>query len=142
MLALGQAELLLEALGDTTTYAMTIEAGVNASVTAGVVTLEIAEEPFVRAWIIESTSARPLIDENTLRALVLEELWPSLRDAVAGGLALELPALSIGELGEIAPALAGFELEFELADDLDVREDSLVLDVSLIGRMPPSMPAM
>jgi len=142
VLALGQAELLLEALGDTTTYAMTLEAGVNANVTAGVVTLEIAEEPFVRTWIIESTSERPLIDENALRGLVLDELWPSLRDAVAGGLALELPALSIGELGEIAPALAGFELEFELADELDVREDSLVLDVSLIGRMPPTMPAM
>jgi hypothetical protein len=142
VLSLGQAELLLEALGDTTTYAMTLEAGVNARVTAGVVTLEIAEEPFVRAWIIESTSERPLIDENALRGLVLSELWPSLREAVAGGLALELPALSIGELGTIAPALAGFELTFELEDELDVREDSLVLDVALLGMLPPTMPAM
>ncbi|MCB9598856.1 MAG: hypothetical protein H6721_07680 [Sandaracinus sp.] len=142
ILSLGQAELLLEALGDTTTYGMTLEAGVNASVTAGVVTLEIAEEPYVRTWIIESTSERPLINEDALRALVLDELWPSLREAVAGGLALELPALSIGDLGGIAPSLTGFELSFELEDDLDVREDSLVLDVAIVGTTPPTMPAM
>lgn len=142
ILSLGQAELLLEALGDTTTYGVTIEAGVDANVVAGVVTLEVAEEPFVRAWIIESTSERPLINEDGLRALLLEELWPPLREAVASGLALELPALSIGELGDLAPALAGFELNFELADDLDVREDSLVLDVALIGSPTPAMPAM
>ncbi|MEZ4249294.1 MAG: hypothetical protein R3B99_13785 [Polyangiales bacterium] len=57
-------------------------------------------------------------------------------------MALELPALSIGDLGGIAPSLTGFELSFELSDDLDVREDSLVLDVAIVGATPPTMPAM
>lgn len=140
MLALGQAELVLEALGDTTRYGLTLEAGVNATLVDGSVSLEIAEEPFIRTWIIESTAERPLIDDESLRAILRSELWPQLRAGVSGGLGIDLPSISLGELGTLAPELAGFGLSFELEDRLDVRENSLVLDVGLIGRPGPVVP--
>lgn len=141
ILALGQAELVLEALGDTTRYGMTLEAGVNATLVDGSVNLEIAEEPFIRTWIIESTAERPLIDDESLRAILRTELWPQLREGVSGGLGIDLPSVSLGDLGMLAPELAGFTLEFELEDRLDVRENTLVLDVGLIGRTGPVIPA-
>ncbi len=139
VLALGQAELYLTALGATTRYGITIEAGVDVAVVDGAVTLDVAEEPFVRAWIIASTDARPPIDGDALESILIAELWPPLRDAVSSGLSLSLPSLSVGDLTGLAPALAGFELELEMGERLDVREDSLVLDIQILGTLPPTM---
>lgn len=136
VLVVGQAELTLEALGATTVFGITIEAGTSVDVVDGAIALSLAEEPFVRVWIIESTEARPPIDDDTLATILRTELWPQLRSAVTGGLNLELPSLDVGDLTGLAPALAGFGLNLELTQPLDVREDSLVLDVLLVGSLP------
>ncbi len=136
VLVIGQAELTLEALGATTVFGMTIEAGTTLNVTDGAITLDVAEEPFIRTWIISSTDASPPIDEETLRTLLLTQLWPELRDSVVGGLAISLPSLDVGDLSSLAPGLSGFALNIELADRLDVREDSIVLDLNLVGSLP------
>ena len=136
VLVIGQAELTLEALGATTIFGMTIEAGTTLNVTDGAITLDVAEDPFVRVWIIESTDASPPIDEDTLRTILLTQLWPELRDSVVGGLAISLPSLDVGDLSGLSPALTGFALEIQLADRLDVREDSIVLDLNLVGSLP------
>lgn len=136
VLVVGQAELTLEALGATTLFGITLEAGASIDMVDGALSLTLAEEPFVRVWIIESSAARPPIDDATLAALLTTELWPQLRAAIAGGLDLQLPTLSVGDLTSIAPDLDGFALNLELRQPLDVREDSLVLDALLVGSVP------
>ncbi len=136
VLVVGQAELTLEALGATTVFGITIEAGTSIDLVDGAIALSLEEEPFVRVWVVESTATRPPIDDDTLAVILRTELWPQLRSAVAGGLNLELPTLEVGDLTSLAPRLAGFGLNIELAQPLDVREDSLVLDARLVGRLP------
>ncbi|HJL28111.1 MAG TPA: hypothetical protein RMG45_06000 [Polyangiaceae bacterium LLY-WYZ-15_(1-7)] len=139
VLALGQAELQLNALGADTRFGVTIEAGVTLDIVDGAIVLNVDEEPFIRTWIIESTEARPPINEEGLEGILRDQLWPELRGAVMDGLSLELPALEVGDLTGIAPELDGFALSFELARPLDVREDSAVADLAIVGTVPAGM---
>lgn len=140
VLSLGQAELYLTALDETTRYGISIDAGVDVLIVEGAVTLQVAEEPEVHAWVIATTAeGRPPIDADALESLLVRELWPPLRDAVSGGLSLDLPALSLGDLGGIAPALADFELSLEMGERLDVREDTMVIDIAILGQTPMMM---
>lgn len=136
VLVIGQAELSLEALGATTRFGVTIEAGTSLDIVDGAVVLNVSDEPFIRVWIIESTATSPPIDEDSLRSILLEQLWPSLQEAIIGGLTIDLPTLEVGDLTSVAPDLAGFALDIELSNPLDVREDAVVLDILLVGSTP------
>ena len=136
VMAIGQLELRLKILEDETTFGVTIEAGADLNVTDGVVSLALEETPFVRTWIIDSNTASPLIDDTSLQALLEGDLWSQIRDSVMGGIQLELPSLDVGDLSSLAPSLAGFGLTIEMNDRLDVREDSAILDLALVGRLP------
>ncbi|MCZ7679741.1 MAG: hypothetical protein M5U28_13655 [Sandaracinaceae bacterium] len=70
-----------------------------------------------------------------MRSLLLE-LWPDLRSSVADGLALELPLPALGDLGGLAPDLAGLTLELETTDRMRERGGVLVLDARLVGTLP------
>jgi hypothetical protein len=136
MLAIGQLELELKVLDDETRFGITIEAGADLNVVDGTISLDLAETPFVRTWIIESNTASPLIDDAALKSLLEGTLWPEIRGAVSGGIMFELPSLSLGDLSSLAPALADFELNIEMNERLDVREDSAVLDLAIRGTLP------
>jgi len=136
VMAIGQMELRLQVLEDITTFGVTIEAGADLNVADGAVTLDLAETPQVRTWIIESNTATPLIDDAALQVLLEGDLWTQIRDAVTGGIMFELPSLDVGDLSSLAPGLAGFTLTIDMNDRLDVREDSAVLDLAITGSLP------
>ncbi len=133
VLALGQAEVLLEALGETTRFGLTIEAPVSIQVVDGTASIELGDEPQIRTWIIESTSDRPLIDDETLASLLETQLWPSLETSISEGLAFSLPNFEI-DLSSVSPDLAGFAFGLNLRERADVRGGQLILDLALEGR--------
>ncbi len=135
-MAIGQMELRLQVLEDITTFGVTIEAGADLNVADGAVALELAETPRIRTWIIESNTPTPLIDDEALQVLLEGDLWTQIRDAVTGGIMFELPSLDVGDLSSLAPELAGFALSIDMNDRLDVREDSAVLDLAIVGSLP------
>ncbi|MBO6935342.1 MAG: hypothetical protein JJ863_10205 [Deltaproteobacteria bacterium] len=135
-MAIGQMELRLQVLEDITTFGITIEAGADLNVADGAVALELAETPRIRTWIIESNTPTPLIDDDALQVLLEGDLWTQIRDAVTGGIMFELPSLDVGDLSGLAPELAGFALSIDMNDRLDVREDSAVLDLAIVGSLP------
>ncbi|HEY8432010.1 MAG TPA: hypothetical protein VIL20_26720, partial [Sandaracinaceae bacterium] len=67
---------------------------------------------------------------------LLESLWPSLRASVVDGLALELPLPALGDLGGLAPDLAGLTLQLERTDRVRERGGVLLLDARLVGTVP------
>jgi hypothetical protein len=136
VLDLGQLELELTSFGEITRFGVTIEAGVNVDVADGRIALAIAQTPTVHAWMIETESERPRIDADALEDLLIRFVWAELRGALADGLSLELPALEVGALGELAPALEGFRLQYEMNERVDVRAGYLVFDVGVVGRLP------
>ena len=136
VLSIGQMELRLQVLEDITTFGVTIEAGADLNVAEGAVSLTLAETPRIRTWIIESNTATPLIDDEALKILLEGDLWAQIREAVTGGIMFDLPSLDVGDLSSLAPDLAGFGLSIEMNDRLDVREDSAVLDLAIVGTLP------
>ena len=92
--------------------------------------------PDIEGWLIESTAERTLSGEELIE-IAEPLLLPILDDALNGRpIELELPRLSAGQLTEIAPDLAGFELSLSPGDDVSVRGDALIIDLSLIGSLP------
>ena len=136
VLELGQLELSLLSFDERTTFGISLEAGVGVSIADGAISLEIAEEPSVRVWMIDTESETPRVTADLLDDLLRRLIWPELRGAIADGLSIDLPTLDVSSIADIAPALAGFALSFELERALDVREGFLVFDVALVGRLP------
>ncbi|MFK7998289.1 MAG: hypothetical protein AB8H86_01785 [Polyangiales bacterium] len=130
---IGQLELDLDLLGEQVTFGVTIEAGMTIDIVDGALVFAVEDEPDVRVWIIESTTRSPSVTPDTLRSLVLTQLWPSLRDSLLPGLSLALPSFSIGDLGGIAPELGGFELGISLASPVELRRHSLVAELAVRG---------
>ena len=135
-LAIGQMQLQLQVLDDITTFGITLEAGADLQVVDGAISLELAETPVVRTWIIGSNTASPLIDDEALRLLLIDTLWPQIQESVSGGIRFELPSLEVGDLSSLAPELAGFALSIDQRDRLDVRENAAVLDLAITGSLP------
>ncbi len=136
VMSIGQMELKLQVLEDITTFGVTIEAGADLNVADGAVALELAETPIIRTWIIESNTPTPLIDDDALKTLLEGDLWTQIRESVTGGIMFELPSLDVGDLSALAPGLSGFALSIDMNDRLDVREDSAVLDLAIVGSLP------
>lgn len=132
---IGQLELDLDLLGEQVTFGITIEAGMTIDIVDGALVFAVEEEPDVRAWIITSTTPSPSVTPDTLRTLVLTQLWPSLRDSLLPGLSLALPSFSLGDLGAIAPDLSGFALNISLASPVELRRHSLVAELGIRGSL-------
>lgn len=136
ILSLGQLELELTFQGQPARFAISIDAGVNIDVADNRIALSIAETPTLRVWTLVEASNPRLLSAETIRSLLLSELWPNLRTSVADGLAFELPLPALGDLGGLTPDLAGLALELESTDPVYMRGGVLILDARLLGRLP------
>lgn len=136
-LAVGQLELVLELQGVATRYGIGLGAGVSLDVTDNALNLMVDETPDIRAWVISSDAETPPLDGDVLKALIETLLWPELTTALAGGLSIELPSLSPGNLSGIAPGLGSLTLELESRGRPEIRGQSLVVDLSLLGSLAP-----
>jgi hypothetical protein len=134
-ISVGQLELMLE-LGAPSRYGISMEAGVNVSVVNNALVIQIAEQPALRTWLIESSPNADALPPNLLQLVLEGVVWPKLREAFAEGLAIQLPSLSADAIRDIAPELADLTLALESTSGADVRGDTLVLDLGLYGRLP------
>jgi hypothetical protein len=137
VLSVGQLELELLFMGETVRYAVSLEAGVDVNLEDNHLSVDVAEEPTVTVWTLQPPSNPRLLTPDTVRTLLLD-LWPDLRDGVAGSLAFDLPIPSLGDLGGVAPDLAGLELSLGLNERMRQRRGVLILDASLTGTLPAS----
>lgn len=135
ILSIGQAELDLLALGERTRYGISIEAGANLALEDGNLALVISDEPEIRVWLIESEAARPVVDEPILEALLTEQLWPTLREAVAA-LSFEVPTFSIGDLTTIAPELSDVGLSLSLSEEIREQNGWLMVNLDIEAGAP------
>ncbi|MFK7986389.1 MAG: hypothetical protein AB8I08_10185 [Sandaracinaceae bacterium] len=136
ILTLGQLELDIVFMGEPVRYAVSIEAGVTVDLTDNTLTIDLAEEPVLRVWTIVPPEDDRLLNEALVSDILLG-LWPDLRESIAGGLALELPLPSLGDLGGLAPDLAGLELTIGMTERARSRGTggTLVLDAALTGQL-------
>lgn len=135
ILSIGQLELDAVYTGDPVHYGMTLEAGIDIDVADNRLNLTIADEPFIRVWAMDDESARALTPD-TLRSLLLTMLWPSLRESLADGLALELPIPAPDALTDLSPSLAGLSLSLSMTDRLTLRDETVVVEGVLRGTLP------
>lgn len=135
VLSVGQLELEVVFMGAPARFAVSLDAGVTLDVAANAISVGIAETPEITVWTLVPASNPRSLSAETVRSLLLE-LWPDLRSSVADGLALELPLPALGDLGGLAPDLAGLTLELETTDRMRERGGVLVLDARLVGTLP------
>lgn len=134
VLTVGQLELELTFMGEPVRFAVSIDAGVNLDVIANAVSIDIAEEPTLRVWTLQAPSNPRLLTSDTVETLLLD-LWPDLRDSVAGGLSIDLPLPSLGDLGGLAPDLAGLTLELSMTERVRPRRGVLELEAEMLGTL-------
>ncbi len=135
VLSLGQMELELMFMGNPVRFGVSVDAGVNIDVTGNRIALQIAETPTVTVWTIVPPEDPRALSVGVIAELLLS-LWPDLRASVADGLAFELPLPAPGDLGGLAPDLAGLTLELETTDRVRALGDVLLMDAQLVGRVP------
>lgn len=135
ILTVGQLELELLFMGETVRYAVSLEAGVDLDLSDNHLSIAIADEPTVNVWTLVPPSNPRALTADTVRTLLLD-LWPDLRDSVAGSLSFDLPIPGLGDLGGFAPDLAALTLSLDLNEPMRPRRGVLVLDASLTGTLP------
>lgn len=135
VLSLGQLELELVFMGSPARFGVSLDAGVNLEVRDNRIALEVSEVPTLRVWTLVPPADPRALSPSVVGELLLA-LWPDLRGSVADGLAFELPLPALGDLGGLAPDLAGLTLELETRDRVRARGDVLLLEAQLVGRTP------
>lgn len=135
VLSVGQLELALTFMGEPVRFGMSLDAGVDIDLAANRIAVSVAETPRLRIWTITPPSNPRLLTPETVETLLLD-LWPTLRESVVGGLAFELPIPSLGDLGGIAPELAGLTLALDRTEPLRYRRGVLVMEGRLTGTLP------
>ncbi len=137
IVSLGQAELELESLGDTTRYGLGVDVGARLVPEEGGLGLVLDSTPRVRAWQISTEGIGPTHGHEgpALADLFVSQLWGTLTGLVAD-LRIEVPAIAL-PLEGLAPELAGFALEVGLDEGLETRGGSIVLPATLRGAFAP-----
>lgn len=135
VLSVGQLELEVMFMGAPARFAVSIDAGVTLDVADNSIAIGIAETPTITAWTIVPASNPRSLSAETVASLLVE-LWPDLRSSVADGLALDLPIPALGDLGGLAPDLAGLTLELESTERVRERGGVLLLDAHMVGTLP------
>lgn len=136
-LSIGQLELdLVLADGSHGRFAVTLDVAVDLSVEAGTIAVLAPSPPTIRIWTLLASDS-PILSEDLIVELLLEQ-WPGLRDSLFASLRFDLPLPSLGDLGDIAPALADLALSLELLAPPALRDGYLMVTGALRGRLPPA----
>ena len=112
VLSLGELELELVYDGARARFGVRADAGVDVSLSASTLRMELAEDPAFHVWPIdvpdEATILTPELVEEVLRTL-----WPDLRASLADGLSFAIPIPPLTALDTVAPDLAGLSLSLD-----------------------------
>lgn len=136
VLELGQFEASLSALGQTDTFGVNIEAGVDIAIDGTTLSLETPGTPEFDVWLIETTGDSAVISAEDIRGLLRGQIWPDLRKSIQNGLKFELPMPDTSRVSDLAPALQRMNLEIGLARPVSARDGAAVFDTQLRGTLP------
>lgn len=134
LLALGQFELKAQLPGQEDTYGFYVEVGADVMLEEGALVLSIQPQPSLEAWVVSTTGDAPRFTPDALRALLLSQLWPRLSELVAQSLRIDLPSLSLGDLGGLAPRIGELKLVPVQEGELLQEGGYLILEGNLEGR--------
>jgi hypothetical protein len=136
VLNIGQLELTTKFQNENTRFGITFDAGVTLSVDGNRISVNIADMPDVKVWIIETDAEMPVLNGDLLKSILISTLWPQLSGAFSNGLGFDLPIPSLGDLTSLAPALAGFSLSLSESAPVTFRDGILVFEADLLGTLP------
>lgn len=136
VLELGQFEASLSALGQTDTFGVNIQTGVDVTLDGSTLSLETPGTPEFDVWLIETTGDSAVISADDVRSLLSEQVWPKLRTSIQDGLTFELPMPDTSRVSDLAPALERMNLEIALAQPVSVRNGAALFDTQLRGTLP------
>lgn len=133
VLELGQAELTLTVQGEPATFGVQVRAGITLDLDDGALALRLSDMPEIRVWELVPREDPGILTTELIEVLFVD-LWPELASGLGGDLTLELPLPSLGDLGGLAPDLAGLQLALELNGPVRVRDGVLLVDARIEGR--------
>ena len=100
--------------GDPDELDVTLRAGISLRMDEnGSLRLVSADMPDVHTEILLTAGPHPVLGPDLLNALFGGVIWPRVRDALAGGLALSIPAVQVdaASFSQLAPRLQGLALK-------------------------------
>jgi hypothetical protein len=99
--------------GEADEYVLTLTAGISLEMDeAGALRLVTADAPTISAELLRQAGDRPVLAPAALEILFGAAVWPGIRDALAGGLSLAIPAVAVdaAQISAVAPRIEGLEL--------------------------------
>jgi len=135
VIQLGQFELTLSLLGTTDVFGLNLSMPVTFGIVNDAIGLTFDGDPVVNAWLISSGRERPLIAPDQLRDIFITQVFPGLLSSLGQGLSFPLPVPDLSGLGSVSPPLGAFSVSFDLYRRIDIRNEWIVLDMSLEGRL-------
>lgn len=135
VLHLGQLEFELEWVDQTDRFAAELEVGANLDLVGDEVSLQIADDPEITLWLIESTENHPVMDTDDLLTIVDVFLWPEVEEMVGDSLSLSIPIPEIDALTDYSPDLADLTLNVRTTRPIDARAGYLILDAAVEGEL-------
>lgn len=118
-------------------YALSIRAGLILTVDNGAITFGIAEQPDIRAVLLDAGGERPVLPEDALGQLIASIAWPQLSEAIGTGLSVSLPELRLGPetYGVLAPGVEDIHILADFPADPLVRNGWFVLPAGVEVRL-------
>ena len=132
---LGQVELTISFLGKTDVYGLNLELPVDFGIVGDSIQLGLDAEPEIKAWVISTERESPILTPEALIQLFKSQVFPELLAALGDGLSIPLPVPELTGLGGIAPPLGAFSIAFDLYRRIEVRNEWIVLDMTLQGTL-------
>jgi hypothetical protein len=120
--------------GEPDEYVLTLTAGISLEMDdLGALRLVSADLPVIQAELLRAAGARPVLAADALEAIFGAVVWPKVRDALAGGLSLAIPAVEVdaGQIASIAPRIQGLTLRPSLGERSTVFEGWMLLEGAL-----------
>ncbi|MCK6570438.1 hypothetical protein L6V77_04915 [Myxococcota bacterium] len=99
--------------GEPDEYVLTLTAGISLEMDdAGALRLVTADAPVIAAELLHQAGQRPVLAPEALEILFGAAVWPGIRDALAGGLSLAIPAVAVdaAQISAAAPRVEALEL--------------------------------
>jgi hypothetical protein len=136
MLRAGQMEIEAELLNQTDVYVVNLEVGILMSLADNAISLTVPDDPTIITWVASTTGERSILDEDAVRGLIMNEVWPQIEDTLKQGLSFELPVPGLSGISDLAPTLSELDVQFLLDRPVDFRNGFIIFDAILQGTLP------
>ncbi len=136
MLRAGQMEIEAHLLNQVDTYAVNLQVGILMSLADNSISITVPDPPEVTAWVKNTTGDHAVLDDATIKGLILNQVWPQIEQTLQQGLSFQLPVPSLSGLSTLAPTLSNLDVQFLLNRPVEYRDGFIMFDAMLQGTLP------